>query len=196
MIYGLKGKIAIKKNTEVILDVNGVYYQVFISLNTMEKLPEIGKEAFINIMQIIREDSNSLYGFVDNNEKEVFKLLLEIKNIGPKTALGILSAIKSEDLIRYVSEANTGMLAKLPGIGKKTAERLHIELKDKIANFAIEMSESQSETFNTNNEAVAALVTLGFNRNLALKAVATAMKESEGSDIETIIKISLKNVMK
>lgn len=196
MIYGLKGKIAIKKNTELIIDVNGIYYQVFISLNTMEKLPDTGKEVFINTIQIIREDSNSLYGFHDNNEKEVFKLLLEIKNIGPKTALGILSAIKPEDLIKYVSEANTGMLAKLPGIGKKTAERLHIELKDKIGNFAIEMSDSQAESFNTNNEAVAALVTLGFNRNLALKAVAQAMKDSESSDIEQIIKIALKNVMK
>lgn len=196
MIYGLKGKLAIKKNTEIIIDVNGIYYQVFISLTTMEKLPKLGEEIFINIIQIIREDSHSLYGFYDQNEKEVFKLLLDIKNIGPKTALGILSAIKPEDLIRYVSEANTGMLAKLPGIGKKTAERLHIELKDKIDKFIIDNPSISGELANTNNEAVSALVTLGFNRNIALKAVNTALKDPQATNVENIIKIALKNVMK
>ena len=197
MIYGIKGKIALKKNTEVVIDTGGVLYLVFVSINTLEKLPEQGKEVYLLTVFITREDSQALYGFYDEKEKELFKLLIEIKNIGPKTALGILSSVKTDDLYSYISQGNTGMLAKLPGIGKKTAERLHLELKDKIDKFAFDVEMGDYNGTNLNEEAISALVTLGFNRNIAQKAVANAVKDpSTTNDVEKIIKLALKYVMK
>lgn len=196
MIYAIKGKIAEKKNTEIIIETAGIYYQIFVSLSTIEKLPEIGNEIFLYTIFIVREDSQTLYGFNDSKEKDLFKLLIDIQNIGPKTALGILSATKPDDLYRYISEGNLGMLSKLPGIGKKTAERLHVELKDKIDKFVVGNSDGSIESSNLNNEALAALITLGFNRSIAMKAVNNAMQESKNANVEDIIKIALKNVMK
>lgn len=197
MIYGIKGKIALKKNTEVVIDTGGVFYLVFVSINTLEKLPEQGQEVYLLTVFITREDSQALYGFYDEKEKELFKLLIEIKNIGPKTALGILSSVKADDLYSYISQGNTGMLAKLPGIGKKTAERLHLELKDKIDKFAFDVKMGDLNGTNLNEEAISALVTLGFNRNIAQKAVANAVKDpSTTNDVEKIIKLALKYVMK
>lgn len=197
MIHALKGKIFSKKSTELVLNVNNVFYLLNVSINTIEKLPNEGEEAFLFTIFIVREDSQSLYGFVDEKEKSLFKLLIEIKNIGPKTALGILSSVKADDLYNYISNGNTAMLAKLPGIGKKTAERLHIELKDKIDKFADVAEIIPSETSNLNEEAVSALVTLGFNRSVAQKAVSRSIQElGNDADVEKAIKMALKIVMK
>jgi Holliday junction DNA helicase RuvA len=196
MIYALKGKISEKKNTSIVVDVNGIFYDINVTINTIEKV-DLEEVVLIKTVFIVREDSHALYGFLDEGEKELFQLLIQIKNIGPKTAIGILSSVKYCDLINYISEGNIALLSKLPGIGKKTAERLNIELKDKIDKFVIESNNDSVSQSNSNDEAVSALITLGFNRSIAQKAVSKALSEiGNSSNVEEIIKMSLKIVMK
>src|SRR5512136_260857 len=132
MIARLTGKLAVKNPGEIILDVGGVGYQVFIPLSTFYELPERGEVLSLQIHTQVRDDAIELYGFLTLQEKEVFKLLLGVSKIGPKLANSILSGISVEELKTAIVTGNILKLNGIPGIGKKTAERLILELKDKI----------------------------------------------------------------
>jgi len=198
MIAHLEGTIARKSSTESVIDCGGVGYLVMISLNTSDKLGDIGDKARLLTVLIPREDAWNLYGFADEEERTLFRLLLSVSGIGGKIALGILSSIEAESFAQEVLSGNITALTKLPGIGKKTAERLHLELRDKIANvLAIDESSVRTGSNQIKNEAVAALVALGYTQSMADKFISKAIKESSGDfNAEDLIKLSLKIAMK
>ena len=132
MIARLTGRLATKNPTDVILDVGGVGYQVFIPLSTFYELPERGEPLTLQIYTAMRENALELYGFLSTQEKEIFKLLLSVSKIGPKMAQNILSGIAPQDLTSAILSGDLLKLSTIPGIGKKSAERLVLELKDKI----------------------------------------------------------------
>lgn len=199
MIAQIKGKLVEKSSTEIVVDCSGVGYLLFISVQTFDSLPKLGSEVILKTIYIQREDSVSLYGFLDKVEREAFKMLISISGIGPKSAIGILSAISAAELRALVVSGNLPAMVKLPGIGKKTAERLILELKDKIL-----MLPSSGEDGTTlanamvKQEAMAALTTLGYSKAIAEKAIKSAVDELKGSELtaENLIKIALKFALK
>jgi len=195
MISTLKGILIDKKPTESIIEVNSVGFLVFHSVNTYEKLPQLGETTFLYTALIPREESINLFGFFDKNEREIFKLLLSVNGIGPKSAIAILSAIKYQDLVEIIQENNSRLLKKIPGIGSKTAERIILELKDKINLFTDIISEQLSTQNSLRDEAIEALYVLGYNRQSSEKIVAEILKTNPKlNSTEEIIKLALKKV--
>lgn len=200
MIYALEGKLFSKSSNEVVINCNGVFYVAGISLNTFDKLPEPDKAVFVFSYMQSREDGIYLYAFHDINELELFKLLISISGIGPKSALGILSAVTPKDFRDILLSKDITKLTKFPGIGKKTAERVIFELGDKslnqISKFATTDSKSSAKT--NVDDAVAALTALGYNYALAEKTVRTVIKDAGNVEIttENIIKMALKHQLK
>jgi holliday junction DNA helicase RuvA len=199
MIVQLSGNIVSKSATEIVMDCMGVGYGVMVSVNTSEKMPEPGNKAKLLTMLIPREDAVQLFGFYEDSERDAFKMLISISGVGPKIALGILSSLKVEELKEYILTGNLHALTKLPGIGKKTAERLHLELKDKIKKLITgDLSIFEPSLDLVRQEALAALMTLGYSRPIAEKAIRKVMAENSAADLtaEDFIKLSLKFAMK
>ncbi len=198
MIAHLNGKLISKSSTEAIIECGGVGYGVFISVNTSMALPEVGENAKIYTFLITKDESTNLFGFATESEREAFKLLISISGIGPKTAIAILSSLTVEDLQSFIITGNIIQLSKLPNIGKKTAERLVLELKDKIDKLLISKERVDSSLNLIKLEAVSALLTLGFNKSIAENAVNMALKDLKEDKFtaEDLIKISLKFVMR
>jgi Holliday junction DNA helicase RuvA len=199
MINSLKGILIQKSPTLLTVDVNGVGYALNVSMNTFEHTPALHQEIFILTEMIVREDSITLYGFHSESERQLFKLLISISGIGPKSAVGILSGISLNDFRDAIINSNTLLLQKLPGVGKKTAERLVVELKDKfMKNSAIGLSNDTSVSNAIIEEASLALESLGYSKALAIKAVNSALKQINKPDYtsEDLIKLSLKFTMK
>lgn len=195
MIASLSGILQTKSSTSIVLDCNGVGYFITIPTRLSENLPEVGNKFSLPVFLVVREDILALYGFEDEKEKKFFELLITIPGIGPKTAIGILSASDPEKLRTYVLSGDLASLSKLPGIGKKTAERLVLELKEKA--FKLE-SGSDIKLNNYEDEALSALLTLGYNRNTALKLINKAIKNNPESknNAEMLIRLSLGFAMK
>jgi len=192
MIGFLSGKIILSKPTQLLLDVNGVGYLVNISINTFEQIT--GKEtASLFIHTNVKEDSISLYGFFSEAEKEMFELLISITGIGPKLAVSILSGIQVDELKHAIQSANVSRIVAVPGIGRKTAERLVLELKTKVEQIK---GEEKEISFNIKNEAVAALTTLGYNSKLSEKIVRDILNSEPAITLEDLIKKSLGNLNK
>ena len=188
MIGFLKGKIIYAKPTKILLDVNGVGYLVNISINTFESIN--GKEdVSLFIYTSVKEDSITLFGFSSKAEKEMFELLSSINGIGPKIALGILAGIRIDDLKNAIHQADINRITAVPGIGRKTAERLVLELKSKVDN--IVEDGTVEIPFSIKNEAVAALTTLGYNSKIAEKVVRDVLSENPNAVLEELIKKSL-----
>lgn len=195
MITYLHGILAKKSPTEIIVDVHGVGYSVNISLSTYEQLPEAEREVHILTYHHIREDAQLLYGFINDSEREMFKLLISVSGIGPKMAQTILSGVRPEELIRTISHNALSALTAIPGIGKKTAERMIVELKDKVAKIEgtekiIDLPTSSSSI---RNEALTALLSLGFTREKAEQSLRNVLNEANGKSIsvEELIKRAL-----
>lgn len=195
MIARLKGTLISKTSTEVIIDCNGVGYLASISVNTSSALPDPGKICELMTILIPREDSMQLYGFINEEESDAFKMLISVSGIGPKIALGVLSSLSVSDLQNYILTGNINALQKMPGIGKKTAERLHIELKDKITKLEIS-SKPETDRFSSviRQEAIAALVTLGYSNLIADKAVRKVLESESEAELtaEKLIRKALK----
>lgn len=190
MIGYLKGKIQSMQPTGLILDVNGVGYLVNISINTFDELA--GKEAVeLYIHTSVREDAITLFGFVTKEEQEMFELLISVSGIGPKSAQTILSGIRVADLQAAISSGDTARLKSLPGIGKKTAERVILELKSKVDQVGGDAAGTQGDP---RHEAVLALTTLGFTTKQAEKAVRDVLEITPTAGIEDIIKTALKKI--
>lgn len=195
MIERLSGRILQKKSTEIIIDCNGVGFSAFISVNSFEKLPDEGEEITLYTLLITRDDTFELFGFSEIFEREVFKLLISISGIGPKSAMSILSSMSVAELQEKILSGDSISLQKLPGIGKKTAERIILELKDRIHKVSIP---SQFEVRKEQNliirEAVSALVTLGYTPALAEKLINKSISDSPeiSFSAEQLIKKALK----
>ncbi|MHB1686696.1 MAG: Holliday junction branch migration protein RuvA [Ignavibacteriaceae bacterium] len=188
MIGFLKGTIISAKPTKILLDVNGVGYLVNISINTFEKIFE-KNSASLFIHTSVKEDSITLFGFFTEGEKEMFELLISVNGIGPKIALSILSGIKIDDLKRAIQTSDISRIIAVPGIGRKTAERLVLELKAKVDQVA---EEGGIEIpFSIKNEAVAALTTLGYNFKIAENTVRNILTAEANTPLEELIKKSL-----
>lgn len=197
MISTIKGIVIDKKPTESIIETNSVGFLIFHSINTYQKLPQLGEEVMLHTILMPREDSINLFGFYDKNERELFKLLLTVNGIGPKSAISILSSIKAEDLFEIIQENNLRLLKKIPGIGQKTAERIILELKDKIKSQApVNISESISHN-TLREETIEALVVLGYKQQDSEKVVSELLKTNpEIQSAEEIIKLALQKFMK
>ncbi len=192
MIGYLTGKLISSKPTQILIDVNGVGYSVNISINTFEKIAE--KEIVsLFIYTSVKEDSITLFGFFTQSEKEMFELLISISGIGPKLGLGILSGIMVDDLIYAISTGNVSRLIAIPGIGRKTAERVVLELKNKVNN--IKPDGVIKET-SAKDEAIAALTTLGYQRQVAEKIVRDLLVENSKYPLEELIKKALAGLNK
>lgn len=191
MIGFLTGKIISKKPTKILVDVNGVGYQINISITTFEKLGDVNSPVSLFTYLSVREDALDLYGFSTEAEKEMFRLLISVSGIGPKLAQSILSGIQIEELKEALQVGNISRLVAIPGIGRKTAERLLIELRDKVEKLAEEFIEVYNAKFAIKNDAVSALVSLGYNVKTAEKVVRDILEKSPGASIEDLVKNSL-----
>jgi Holliday junction DNA helicase RuvA len=188
MIGYLKGKIISSKPTKILLDVNGVGYLINISINTFEKISD--KEfTSLFIHTSVKEDSITLFGFFSESEKEMFELLIGVNGVGPKLALNILSGIQVDELKNSIQNGDVTRIIAIPGIGRKTAERLVLELRTKVDHIVedggIEIP------FSIKNESIAALTTLGYNQKIADKAVREVLAEEANISIEELIKKAL-----
>ena len=188
MIGYLSGEIISAKPTKLLMDVNGVGYVINISINTFEKITD-KKSASLYIYTSVKEDSISLFGFFTESEKEMFELLISVNGIGPKLALSILSGILISDLRHAINSSDVSRIISIPGIGRKTAERLVLELKTKVEKIADEGG--VEIPFSIKNEAIAALSTLGYNAKLAEKCVRDLLTAEPNAALEELIKKSL-----
>ena len=191
MIGYLKGKIISSKPTHILLDVNGVGYTIRISINTFERI--IGKETVsLYIHTNVKEDAITLFGFYSEAEKEMFELLISINGVGPKSALSLLSGISTDDLKQAIITNNIERIVAVPGIGRKTAERLILELKNKVSDIKEEGIVPAKPSLQ--KEAVSALTTLGYNLTSSEKAVNKILSELPNCSLEDLIKRSLKEL--
>ncbi len=193
MIGYLKGKVISLKPTQILLDVNSVGYMVNISLNTYEKVSNV-EFVSLYIYTSVKEDSISLFGFQTLAEKEMFELLISINGIGPKLALGVLSGIQVSVLKKAIASSDISRIIAIPGIGKKTAERLLLELKSKVDNVSGE--DVDSGYLKIRNESVSALTTLGYNAKTAEKIVFDILSKEPQITLEDLIKKALINLGK
>ncbi|MFB3926806.1 MAG: Holliday junction branch migration protein RuvA [Syntrophales bacterium] len=201
MIATIKGFLSYKSVSDVIVDVNGIGYHVFIPLSTFYELPETGQPVFLNIHTHVKEDALHLFGFRTSEEKDIFQLMISVSGIGPRLALNVLSGISARELADAVSSGNFTKLMGIPGIGKKTAERLVFELKDKIAGLwhtSAGGHESDVSAYDRlRDDAMSALVNLGYKSHVASQVLDKSMKEqAEGLTLEELLKEALKQLGK
>ncbi len=193
MITHIRGKLVEKNPTYAIIECNGVGYFLHISLNLFSKIPD--SEAVVLYTHLsIREDAHTLFGFADKTEREIFKLLISVSGVGPSTARTMLSSMTTDQIQQAIASEDTPTIQSVKGIGAKTAQRVIIDLKDKI----LKTYELQEDSVNNNNtlkeEALSALEVLGFTRKQVEKMIQKIIQESPSISLENIIKQALKNL--
>jgi len=194
MIGHLRGTLIDKRPNQILLDVGGVGYQVSIPLSTFYSLGDLHSEVTLLIRTHLREDSIALYGFLTAREKHFFELLLSASGVGPALALKILSGMSVDDLVPAIRRGDLVQLTRIPGVGRKTAERIVVELRDKLA--AMEAVEAEKPATRTGLEAdaISALLNLGYDRRLAEKAVAEAKRDGAAATFEALLKAALQQL--
>ncbi len=193
MIALLTGKLKRKATDHLIIDVSGVGYQVQTPLSTYYNLPDAGEEVTLHIHTHVREDCLSLFGFLAEKEKDLFLLLMGVSGIGPKLALAVLSSLSVEDISYAIETADDSKLCAIPGIGRKTAARLVLELKDKMKRLSFAGSQDNRATAKTEpiEDAVSALVNLGYKKTLAEEALQSILHQRPGLTVEALIREGL-----
>jgi len=200
MYQYLSGKITEKTPAAATLDVNGIGYEVRISVNTFSALPDLGQTAKLLTHFVVREDAQLLYGFATEEERELFRLLLSVSGIGPKMAITLLSGMTIKELKGAISDGSIAVLSSITGIGKKTAERVVVELKDKLPRGAGKDSRDIVHDMGVSDQlvddAVQALVALGYTKQKAKEVVQKVLKANLGKKltVEEIIRASLKHI--
>jgi Holliday junction DNA helicase RuvA len=193
MITQVRGRLVEKSPTEVVVDCNGVGYLLHISLNTFSSLPEDENVVLFTHLSI-REDAHTLFGFINKTEREIFKLLISVSGVGPSIARTMLSSMTSEEIQNAIASENVPLIQSVKGIGIKTAQRVIVDLKDKILK-TYDIDEVSFTKSNTNkDEALSALEVLGFNRRQSDKIVNVILKEHTDASVEQIIKLALKKL--
>lgn len=201
MIGRLRGDILEKQPPLVLLEVNGVGYEVHMPMTCFYELPEIGQQTVLFTHFVVREDAQLLYGFNDKQERALFRELIKVNGIGPKLALAILSGMSAQQFVRAVEQGEIAALIKLPGVGKKTAERLVVEMKDRFKGLNGDLfnapslvtlpdNSAPSSTGDAEGEAVSALVALGYKPQEASRMVSKVNKP--GADCESLIRDALR----
>jgi len=191
VIARLRGKLAEKEPARVVIDVGGVGYEVFIPTTTFTAMPSAGAEVSLDIHTHVREDALSLYGFSSRQERRVFERLISISGIGPKLAVTILSGGSVEGLVGAIRRGDLARLTSIPGVGKKTAERIVVELKDKLQEFTEEPAKPVVET-----DVLSALENLGYSRPMAEAAVRRAANGDEDAAFDVLFKRALQILTK
>jgi Holliday junction DNA helicase RuvA len=202
LIGRIRGTLLEKQLTEILLDVNGMAYEISVPMSTLYQLPEIGQGLILHTHLAVREDAHVLYGFMAVAEKNLFRALIKVSGVGPKLALAILSGMAVDEFVRTVNANDVASLVRMPGVGKKTAERLIIEMRDRLAEWgpAIQpegqgggsLGGGQSKM---SADAENALVSLGYKPAEASRTIAQVLKENSGiSDSETLIRLALKSM--
>ena len=196
MIAWLQGRLIDKQQPgKIVLDVQGVGYDVETSLNTFFKIESIQGDISLHIQTIVREDAFLLYGFIDQAERALFRALIKVNGVGPKVAMAILSSVSPEEFIQSIHQQNTQLLTRLPGIGKKTAERLLVEMKDSVQHLsysAPEPSRMPSATMSQQEEAISALQSLGYKPQEAALIIRKIDDGQQSS--EQLIRLALKSL--
>ena len=197
MIASLKGLLVEKQPNRLIVDVRGVGYEVLVPLSTYYQTPDPGGEVLLRIHTHVREDTLALYGFMTTLEQQIFERLIAISGIGPKLALAVLSGIDSRDLVHAVQFGDTARLTTIPGIGKKTAERITLELRDRLAKLAMAAPEGAGGAAadgELRGDLLSALLNLGYHRPLAERAVDGALKAAGNKSFESRLKEALREL--
>jgi len=197
MIGQLRGRLADKRPNQVLVDVGGVGYLVQVPLSTYAALGELHTEVILLIHTHVREDALALYGFLSSREKHFFELLLSASGVGPSLALKILSGMSVEELVPAIRGGDLARLTQIPGVGRKTAERIVVELKDKLEAVAVEpVKQAAGSPAGTEADVVSALVNLGYETRIAENAVAEAKREVGAAAFEKLLRASLQVLSK
>lgn len=204
MIAHITGKLIHKQPNAIIVDVGGVGYELTVPLSTFYDLGEAGTEVSLRVHTHVREDALQLFGFRTEREKKLFLLLVSVSGIGPKLAVTVLSGLSAEELVQAIRAGNLAKLVGIPGVGKKTAERMLLELKDKAAAIlppGLEEASSAGGAVAQTGDAmredvISALVNLGYQKAQAEKAVGTVLKDSPDANFTTTLKQSLRTLAK
>lgn len=201
MIGRLHGKLIAKQPPFLIIDVNGVGYELEASMNTFYKLPEVGQILTLHTHLIVREDAHLLYGFCDEEERKLFRTLIKVNGIGPKLAITVLSSMEPEGFVQAVQEQDISSLTRIPGVGKKTAERIVIEMRDRLRDWHVDVSSlvtmmpmASDTPVSPVQDAVSALVALGYKQQEAATVVRKIAKPDMTS--EMLIRQALQQIMK
>lgn len=199
MFAFIKGELVSSSLVTVIVETNGIGYKIWIPTSTFSRLPQLGSAVFLHVSYVVRELSHTLYGFLHASERDLFEVLLNVTGIGPKLALSLIGHLSLQELSQAISSHNLAAICKVPGVGKKTAERLIIELRDKLptaslgpTEHAISVPDTKSQKI---SDAMNALINLGYNQMTAQKAIQKTLQEIPGElDLGLLITCSLKHV--
>jgi holliday junction DNA helicase RuvA len=199
MIARLSGVLIQKSVTQCVVDVHGAGYRVIVPLSTFYELPEAGQPVVLHVHTHVREDAISLFGFHTEEEREVFQLMISVSGIGPKLAVNVLSGISAEEWVRAVSVEDLKRLTGIPGVGRKTAERMILELKDKAVKLGSEAMSAGTSAVRTDDQAkedaLSALVNLGYKGSAAKDTVERIVKEaSEHLSLDQLLKKALRTM--
>lgn len=199
MIAFVRGNLVSSGSDNIILECNGIGYRIYVPQPLLYKLPKPGGELLVHTHYYVREDGITLYGFLEEQELQLFELLITTSGIGPKGALGMLGATAPESLVQAILQEDLVTLTKLPGIGKKTGQRMIIELKDKLgklwSSLELPTAEPEETADTTDMDAVLALMALGYQQKEARQAVAKVVEGSAGFNTEQLIKLALRELM-
>jgi Holliday junction DNA helicase RuvA len=196
MIASLTGQLREKHPTHLIIDVNGVGYAVFASLGTYQQLPEQGESVTLLIHTNVREDDIVLFGFIEHREKQLFQKLIKVNGVGPRLALNILSGIATNELIQALRAEDTARITSIPGIGKKTAERIVLDLKDKLVDLQGITDLKTATSTDKNNfrdDLLSVLQNLGYKRGAAERALHDVALD-EVSSLQEAVRLTLRNL--
>lgn len=202
MIGRLRGTLAEKQPPHLVLDVNGLGYELEVPMTTLYRLPPVGETVMLHTHLVVREDAQLLYGFFERRERELFRELIRLNGVGPKLALALMSGLDVDELVRCVQAQDTSALVKIPGVGKKTAERLLVELKDRFKAWETVPSlfqlvpngpQGPAPVHSAETDAVSALISLGYKPQEASRAVAAI--DAKGLTSEELIRRSLKGML-
>ncbi len=200
MIGQIRGKLIEKNPPEILMEVGGITYELQIPMSTLYQLPELGRDVLLHTHFVVREDAQLLYGFYDKGDKAMFRALIRVNGVGPKLALGILSSMDVNEFVRTVRNNDVTTMVNLPGIGKKTAERLIIEMRDRLSEWDTSASSPTSASLGLaeagiKKDAETALIGLGYKPPQATRAISQVLKDNpEISDNEELIRLSLKSM--
>jgi Holliday junction DNA helicase RuvA len=199
MIAYLSGTLFSKNPQSLVVDINGVGYQIFIPLSTFYQLPDEMEKVGLHVYTHVREDTLQLFGFQTEMEKEVFLLLISVSGIGPKVALNILSGMGYEEILSAIVRADSERIASIPGVGKKTSQRITLELKEKASKLVggIEVALDQKPEIRDKEiyeDALSALINLGYPSKAAKRAIEAALGKDQEMNIEALLKEALRNL--
>ncbi|MFV9484039.1 Holliday junction DNA helicase subunit RuvA [Gramella sp. Hel_I_59] len=193
MIHHLKGQLIEKNPTYVVIECNGIGYTVNISLHTFSLIPESEAISLYTYLQV-KEDSHTLYGFIEKSEREIFKLLISVSGVGTSTARVMLSSLQPKEVINAIATGDVPTIQSVKGIGAKTAQRVILDLKDKVLKVMGDDEVLMTPNNTNKEEALSALEILGYNRRQAGKVVEKILKDDPESTVESIIKMALKKL--